>query len=172
MKEKLDDIDFEPAPIPKSAQKLSRLGFKPIRGLWTVDIRRHSSKPREFFSKITSVVVISLKKSVDLLKHMRYSTKQTNKRKEIANMSNKTTKDTEEKLVKNKEIKAPFSWKKLGNGIIGVGQLFVAGSITASTVIIWNGTEGIFPKVIVAPMALYAVYILVSKFVSNNKGNK
>lgn len=87
-------------------------------------------------------------------------------------MSKTTTKNTEEKTEKKLNKNKQFGFKKLCNGIMGVGQLFVAASIIASTVIIVNGTEGIFPKVIVAPMAIYAVIILVCKFVSNNQGNK
>lgn len=168
----LNDIDYQEAPIPKSAQKLTKYGFKPIRGLWTINSKRRDSKSRLFFSKITSVIVNNFKKGVDFLKHMRYNSIQNISERIKVTMS-KTTKNTEEKdNTKKEQTKSPFSWKKLWNGIMGVGQLFVAGSIIASTVIIWNGTDGLTPKIIIAPMAIYAVIILVSKFISNNKGNK
>ena len=69
----------------------------------------------------------------------------------------KNTKTTEAKTVKK-------SKQNIKNSIIGTMQLFAVASIAYSTVVIAIGTEGYIPLVLVAPQAVLAVTIAITKF--------
>jgi len=78
-------------------------------------------------------------------------------KKGIKKMANKikNTKTTEAKTVKK---------SKQNISIIGTMQLFAVASIAYSTVVIAIGTEGYIPLVLVAPQAVLAVTIAITKF--------
>jgi len=61
---------------------------------------------------------------------------------------------------KIKEPKAPKDFSKF----VGMLQLFVLVSISYSTYIVFLGTNGIAPKVMLVPQALYAGVLAVQKF--------
>lgn len=63
----------------------------------------------------------------------------------------------QKKVVKEKQ---PRNW----NGIMGVLQLFVVASISYSSYIVIMGTDGLVPKLLVAPQIAWAVIILVIRF--------
>lgn len=89
-------------------------------------------------------------------------TKESNQKqpKKEKNMSKTTTVDTKNKL---KNLATKFS-----NGIIGIGKLLATVSMIASAVIVYNGTEGLMPKLIIAPMFIYGSIILVNTFLNNS----
>ena len=62
--------------------------------------------------------------------------------------------------IKNKEPKAPRDFNK----VKGVLQLFVLASISYSTYIVFLGTNGPAPKVMLVPQALFAVVLAFQKF--------
>lgn len=49
---------------------------------------------------------------------------------------------------------------------IGILQLFVLASIAYSTYVVFLGTDGIAPKVMLIPQALWATLLAVQKFTS------
>lgn len=63
-------------------------------------------------------------------------------------------------MSKNKEPKAPKDFNK----VKGVLQLFVLTSISYSTYIVFLGTTGIAPKVMLAPQAIFGVILAIHKF--------
>lgn len=69
-------------------------------------------------------------------------------------MSN--AKSTDEKPVN--KAKKPFIVRF--RGIIGIGLAFVIVSIAYSSVVIWTGTDGLLPKVMLAPQLAFAVILL------------
>jgi len=50
------------------------------------------------------------------------------------------------------------------NYIIGIATLFVIASIAYSTVVIALGTQGLIPKILIVPQAIYAFVILIKRF--------
>lgn len=66
---------------------------------------------------------------------------------------------SEEKATKKNE-KAPVSpWRKF-RAIIGIGLALVVVSIAYSVVVILLGTEGLLPKIMLAPQAIFALIVL------------
>jgi hypothetical protein len=63
-------------------------------------------------------------------------------------------------MKKIKEPKAPKDYKKFK----GMIQLFVLVSVSYSTYIVFLGTTGITPKVMLIPQALYAAFVAINKF--------
>jgi len=63
-------------------------------------------------------------------------------------------------MKKIKEPKAPKDYKKFK----GMIQLFVLVSVSYSTYIVFLGTSGITPKVMLIPQALYATFVAINKF--------
>lgn len=55
--------------------------------------------------------------------------------------------------------------KELFGGIMGLWLLLVTISIAYSSFVIWTGLEGIIPKIMIAPMALYGATIMVKRFI-------
>ena len=49
-------------------------------------------------------------------------------------------------------------------GIMGVATLFVVVSIAYSTFVVATGTDGLAPKLMLVPQALFASVVLVRKF--------
>jgi hypothetical protein len=62
---------------------------------------------------------------------------------------------TEEKKTKKNKFK---------NYIIGIATLFVIASIIYTTVVIWLGTQGLIPKLLTAPQAIFAFIALMKRF--------
>lgn len=76
-------------------------------------------------------------------------------------MFNKKTNTSKEaaapkKAAKNSNDKA--------NGIIGLLMLLVVLSIAYSTYVVWFGTTGLVPKVLLAPQLIFAAVVLIKKF--------
>lgn len=63
-------------------------------------------------------------------------------------------------MKKIKEPKAPKDYKKFK----GMIQLFVLVSVSYSTYIVFLGTNGITPKVMLIPQALYVTFVAINKF--------
>jgi hypothetical protein len=68
---------------------------------------------------------------------------------------------TEVKTPKSKHAEAKESFFR---GILGLGLLLVFGSIAYSTVVIVGGTEGLAPKILVAPAALFDLVLAFAAF--------
>ena len=71
----------------------------------------------------------------------------------------------------DKEVKTPKPKKDYAQaktsfvrGILGLVLLLVFGSIAYSTVVIVGGTDGLVPKVLVAPAALFDLFIAFVAF--------
>lgn len=62
--------------------------------------------------------------------------------------------------MKTKKDKSPRNYSKL----VGVLQLFVLVSISYSTYVVFLGTNGYTPKIMLVPQAIYAAYLSVLKF--------
>lgn len=69
---------------------------------------------------------------------------------------------------KNNEGAAPTkAAKKNGNkasGIIGLLLLIVVISIAYSTYVVWFGTTGLAPKIMLVPQTIFAAAVLIWKF--------
>lgn len=72
---------------------------------------------------------------------------------------------------KNTEVAAP---KKAGkntkdkrNAIIGLLLLLVVMSVAYSTYVVWFGTTGLVPKILLAPQMIFAAAVLIWKFGTN-----
>lgn len=64
-----------------------------------------------------------------------------------------------------KAEKAPKTRNPLNlGGIMGVLQLFVVASISYSSYIVIMGTDGLIPKLLIAPQIAWATVILITKF--------
>ena len=61
-----------------------------------------------------------------------------------------------------KEPKAPRNY----SGVLGMLQVFVIVSICYSTFVVYEGTQGYAPKVMLIPQALWAALLIVKKFTS------
>ncbi len=55
---------------------------------------------------------------------------------------------------------------KLNGTIEGMAMLIVIASISYSTAVIALGTEGIVPLIMVAPQALFGLFVLAKKFIN------
>lgn len=55
--------------------------------------------------------------------------------------------------------------ENLKYAIIGFGRLLAVASIIYTTVVILEGTDGLTPKLLVAPQAILASYIAIKAFV-------
>jgi hypothetical protein len=53
---------------------------------------------------------------------------------------------------------------RIGSYIIGIATLFVISSIIYTTVVVVMGTEGLIPKLLTIPQAIYAFIILMKRF--------
>lgn len=60
--------------------------------------------------------------------------------------------------------KAKTSNGKTKNSIMGVLLLFAVASIAYSTTVITLGTDGVIPMILVAPQAVLAVTVAITKF--------
>mgnify|MGYP006359308225 CR=1 FL=1 len=67
---------------------------------------------------------------------------------------------TMSKYKKDEGVKTPRDFSKL----TGMLQLFVLASIGYSTYIVFLGTDGIAPKVMLIPQAVFAVVLAIQKF--------
>lgn len=69
-------------------------------------------------------------------------------------------------VVKTPKAKKDYSGAKASfvRGILGLVLLLVFGSIAYSTVVIVGGTDGLAPKVLVAPAALFDLFIAFVAF--------
>lgn len=74
---------------------------------------------------------------------------------------NKTTTEPEATPVKKSSKE---NNKNKYNGIIGLLMLLVVLSIAYSTYVVWFGTTGLVPKILLAPQIIFAAVILVQKF--------
>lgn len=74
----------------------------------------------------------------------------------VKNNNNKTKKITK----KNRK-----SFKGFGFGILGMLLLLVVMSIAYSSYIVWFGTTGVMPKVLLAPQLIFAAAVLIAVFV-------
>lgn len=52
----------------------------------------------------------------------------------------------------------------LKNDILGLGLAFVIASITYSTYVVWVGTTGVGPKILLTPQMLFAAYVVYRVF--------
>lgn len=60
------------------------------------------------------------------------------------------------------------NWMPIVKGpTVGVFQLFVLASIAYSTYVVYLGTDGTAPKVMLIPQALWATLLAVQKFTNN-----
>lgn len=67
--------------------------------------------------------------------------------------------------MKNKDkAEEPKKTKRSNINIIGILQLFVLGSVCYSTYVVFLGTSGWSPKVMLIPQALFAAVLAVQKF--------
>ena len=66
-------------------------------------------------------------------------------------------------MKQNKTNEAPKGKNKNFN-VLGLLQLFVLASIAYSTYVVYLGTDGIAPKVMLIPQALWATLLAVQKF--------
>lgn len=57
--------------------------------------------------------------------------------------------------------------KKAAHGIMNLGLLVTVLSIAYTTYVVVAGTEGITPKVLTAPQALFAAAVLIKQFIRN-----
>lgn len=73
-----------------------------------------------------------------------------------------TTKNVEKK---DKKVNFSGALDTLKNVIIGIGQLLVVVSIIYSSTVIWMGTDGVIPKVMISPAIVMAALIVVDNFV-------
>ena len=76
-------------------------------------------------------------------------------------MINKLKKQTTEAAAPKKAAK---NSNNKANGIIGLLMLLVVLSIAYSTYVVWFGTTGLVPKVMLAPQIVFAAVILIKKF--------
>lgn len=69
-----------------------------------------------------------------------------------------------------KEVKSKVKngTKSTYNVIIRIGMLLSVVSMLASSVIIYTGTEGIEPKLIIIPMTAYGITKLIQAFLNSN----
>ena len=74
------------------------------------------------------------------------------------NIEAKTTK------VKAQKISKEDSDNWFVRGIIGLFGLMVLGSIIFSAVVIWNGTDELLYKIVLAPQAIFAVVVAFVAF--------
>lgn len=68
---------------------------------------------------------------------------------------------------KTNETAAPKQSKTKGNkrnGIIGMLLLLVVMSVAYSSYVVWFGTTGLVPKIMLAPQMIFAAAVLVWKF--------
>ena len=80
--------------------------------------------------------------------------------KSVKQMKGKHTMSKEETAEKKTPSKAKVTGWKRFRGIIGIGLAFVIVSIAYSSVVIWTGTEGLLPKIMLAPQAIFALVLL------------
>lgn len=66
-------------------------------------------------------------------------------------------------MKKEKNTTAPKKERNFSK-ITGILQLFVLVSVAYSTYVVYLGTEGIAPKVMLVPQAIFAAVIAVQKF--------
>lgn len=66
---------------------------------------------------------------------------------------------------KGKKVNFSGALDTLKNVIIGIGQLLVVVSIIYSSTVIWMGTDGVIPKVMISPAIVMAALIVVDNFV-------
>lgn len=84
-------------------------------------------------------------------------------------LSNKTKglKTTMKKNTNTNETAAPKQTKnkgKKGNGILGMLMLLVVLSIAYSSYVVWFGTTGLVPKIMLAPQMTFAAAIAIYAF--------
>lgn len=73
---------------------------------------------------------------------------------------------TQEKSTKaTRKEKLDKTLDTLKNVIMGIGRLLVVVSIIYSSTVIWIGTEGIIPKVMISPAIILASIYVVDSFV-------
>lgn len=70
--------------------------------------------------------------------------------------SNKTTQETPKKSKRN-----------IKGQTVGVLQLFVLASIAYSTYVVYLGTDGYAPKVMLIPQAIWATLLAIQKFTNS-----
>ena len=73
------------------------------------------------------------------------------------------------KLVNLPAEKLPKKTRKMvktkhNNDILGLGLAFVIASITYSTYIVWAGTSGVGPKIMLTPQILFAGFVIYKVF--------
>lgn len=67
-------------------------------------------------------------------------------------------------MKQNKTNEATKAKKNINFNLVGLLQLFVLASIAYSTYVVYLGTDGIAPKVMLIPQALWATLLAVQKF--------
>lgn len=71
---------------------------------------------------------------------------------------------TNNKKTSTKEDKQPLSVHKALGGFGGVFMAFVVASVAYSTYVVYAGTTGLAPKLMLIPQALFAGIIVLYKF--------
>lgn len=76
-----------------------------------------------------------------------------------------------EKINTNKNNGSKPAKKSNGkrNAIIGMLLLLVVMSVSYSSYVVWFGTTGVVPKVLLAPQMIFAAAVLIWKFGTNTK---
>lgn len=88
----------------------------------------------------------------------------------VKKQDNKVTENTNNTTEKKANWFSNIQWRSIGRGIMGLGLLFAVASMLLSAVIIYMGTgKEMLPKVIIAPMTIYALIILVKQFTTFSK---
>lgn len=77
-------------------------------------------------------------------------------------------KNNDEPVTENKHNNVVKRSKKtiltLKDDILGLGLAFVIASITYSTYVVWVGTTGVGPKILLTPQMLFAGYVVYRVF--------
>jgi hypothetical protein len=68
------------------------------------------------------------------------------------------------KAKKVKEPKAPLTVHKALGGFGGIFMAFVVASVAYSTYVVFAGTTGLAPKLMLVPQAVFATLVVLYKF--------
>lgn len=75
-----------------------------------------------------------------------------------------TMKNTKTNEAAAPKTKAAKNTKGMRNAIIGLLLLMVVTSIAYSSYVVWFGTTGVVPKIMLAPQMIFAAAVLIWKF--------
>lgn len=176
-----NDVKYEETNTDEIHERINNVSNKRVRGFWTVTGDRYTLYKRTLndrFTDATEWIIAYFKKSIDFsiifiynvyCKHKHHERIKTVK-KQDSTQSTENTK-SKNKLPHRGWYLNPWNWN--WHAIMGLGRLLAIASMIFSAFVIYMGTSGeIFPKVWIAPMAIYALYILAKQFTASSKGDK